>query len=813
MAFSSALFALACAPYAARAAMQQPQCDKGAITCLEVISTATENQNQIALTFGQPFKAGDLPKGAYITARDGSNDIPMQMDEIASGIDGSVQFAVLSIQIADLKAGEKRTINLFARKEAPHIATAPPNPLSPSSRFDLSLSATVYSPQISLLTFGNRNGHAPGIPFETGEEITLILGGQSGAQPAEEFKLITTPDLAGGAFPSLTKIAEHFRDLINTRSSQFRAYKVGEGGGYERLWITARIPDAPGFPVHVRYSGKARIQIDNQRTYQPPATFEANPAERLSQMIKSGADARLRGPVAVEYTIVTPFIEKVSGKEHPQLTARIHARFAQDPTGDRHDVALENNWTFQPNSGNLVYDSKISRGGKVVRSQPAFTHYHHARWHTLVRPQGAPQVRLVHNMPYFFASHATWNYALDLDIPESVLAEEAARLAKRSNDPMDGAFITPYFPTTGGRPEIGPLPRWTALYLITQDERARASMLANADAAATIPIHYRDKDTDNPVDLDRHPGIALRIGQAKGRDALPPTNPAETPWTPDTAHQGSFAFIPYLVTGDRYYLDETLFWASWNLAAMNPDYREQAKGLIHANEIRGQAWALRSISEATYALPDKDPQQRYYRNILRENLKWYVERYPNNPMPDAVSPLGAMEQGDKFGQTAPWQNDFMALVVGLIAQRRDTQAKTYFDWLSRFTVGRFTHEEEGFCRFRAPGYWIRIRDMQGNPIRTWEDLYESNWPHDAPCTVTKPLDGNPSSPSSYVAYARAALALAKDVNEKNAVEASAWLALHTAAIRELFSKDPTWAIVPQYKTPSSARPISNTSQQ
>lgn len=794
MALSGALFALACVSHVTLAATQQPQCDKGAITCLAVISTAVENQSQIALTFGQPFKAGDLPKGSYIAARDGKSDIPMQMDETASGIDGSVQFAVLSTQIADLKAGEKRTINLFARKEAPHIATAPPNPLSPSSRFDLSLSATIYSPQISLLTFGNRNGHAPGIPFETGEEITLILGGQSGAQPAEEFKLITTPDLAGGAFPSLAKIAEHFRDLINTRSSQFRAYKVGEGGGYERLWVTTRTPDAPGFPVHVRYSGKARIQVDNQRTYQPPATFEANPAERLSQMIKSGTEARLQGPVALEYTIVTPFIEKGSGKEHPQLTARIHARFTQDPTGDRHDVALENNWTFQPNPGNLVYDLKISRGGKVVRSQPAFTHYHHARWHTLVQPHGAPQVRLVRDMPYFFASHATWNYALDLDIPESVLAEEAARLVKRSDDPMDGAFITPYFPTTGGRPEIGPLPRWTALYLITQDERARASMLANADAAATIPIHYRDKDTDNPVDLDRHPGIALRTGQAKGRDALPQTIPAETPWTPDTAHQGSFAFIPYLVTGDRYYLDETLFWASWNLAAMNPDYREQAKGLIHANEIRGQAWTLRSLSEAAYALPDNDQQQSYYRKILKDNLEWYVRHYPNNPTPDAVSPLGAMEQGDKIGQTAPWQNDFMALVVGLIAQREDPQAKTYFDWLSRFTVGRFTHEDDGFCRSRAPGYWIRIRDKQGKPIPTWDELYKANWPDDPDCSAQKSIDGYPEAAIGYPAIALAMLAMSRALGVPKVIESYQWLRTSIPEALRKMKTDPTWSI-------------------
>ena len=41
---------------------------------------------------------------------------------------------------------------------------------------------------------------------------------------------------------------------------------------------------------------------------------------------------------------------------------------------------------------------------------------------------------------------------------------------------------------------------------MTQDNRARASMMAVADAAASVPIHYRDEKTDQPMDVENNPG-------------------------------------------------------------------------------------------------------------------------------------------------------------------------------------------------------------------------------------------------------------------------------------------------------------------
>ena len=72
--------------------------------------------------------------------------------------------------------------------------------------------------------------------------------------------------------------------------------------------------------------------------------------------------------------------------------------------------------------------------------------------------------------------------------------------------------------------------------------------------------------SDLPLNLETQPGIALLSGQSS--PALPVVRNIANPWTPDVSHQASFAYIPYLITGDLYYLEETVFWASWNMGCL-----------------------------------------------------------------------------------------------------------------------------------------------------------------------------------------------------------------------------------------------------
>lgn len=768
-----------------------PNCDPQAITCIKVGSNSAAAQTSVPITFGQPFKAGDLPAGAALEARDANGAVvPLQMDEVSSHVDGSVRFAVLSAQLSNLMPNEKRTISLFKKASSSPTAPVAVN----TTAFDLKLSATVYSPQISVVTFGNRSGTSAGIPFLEGERITLQLGDTN----PEQYVLTVTAAQAGGGFQTLTKIAEAFMALINASSKNYVASKTGEGGGYEKLWLTTIKADAAAFGIKFVYSGTAVLTVANLQTYQPPISFVANPRPVLDAMIAAGQRPRLDGAVATEYTVVAPFTNTNSGVRHPQLTARLHTRFVDAGQRVRTDMVMENNWTYAPNPGNITYDLTVTQGGQTIFHQPAFTHNHHARWHKVLWTGADPQAQVRHNMRYFLDSKATWNYDLSVQIPESVLAAETANLGKSDTGPMGPAMITPYFPGTGGRPDIGPLPRWTAFYLLSQDPRQRAVMLANADAAAGVPIHYRDAPTDQPVSLVTHPGLAVRFGNSSATDALPPVANGFTIWTPDTNHQASFAYIPYMVTGDAFYLDETLFWANWNMASKDPNYRDYGKGLIYSEEVRGQAWALRSIGEATRALPDKHPMKGYFKTRLSDNLAWYNTVYPpRDPNDMKLSQIGMVERGDQLNNTRPWMNDYMAIVLAQLAENGEPAALNYLEWLSKFTVGRFVQEPAGFCIAYAAAYTLQLFDTTGKQITDWGALFRRNWPTATNCSPYQTVlpEGYPELASGYAASARALLSTSATVGVAGAAQAyQRWVTL-TPKIQAAFASDPTWAIV------------------
>ncbi len=180
-------------------------------------------------------------------------------------------------------------------------------------------------------------------------------------------------------------------------------------------------------------------------------------------------------------------------------------------------------------------------------------------------------------------------------------------------------------------------------------------------------------------------------------DGLPPVTNGDTPWTPDAAHQPSLAYVPYLITGDRFYLDELLFWANWDMGGIDSGYRDGAKGLINMNQIRGQAWSLRTLGEAAMALPDAHPMKSYFSQRLHNNLQWYVDRYPRNRDPERVSPLGWIERPEVPGSTPPWQDDFLALVTGHLAEAGFPLAEEFFRWQAQSTVGRWTMMQKGIA--------------------------------------------------------------------------------------------------------------------
>ncbi|HEY1230730.1 MAG TPA: hypothetical protein VGF26_25775, partial [Ramlibacter sp.] len=371
-------------------------------------------------------------------------------------------------------------------------------------------------------------------------------------------------------------------------------------------------------------------------------TYSASADKLLAQ---AGVRSWLAGPLVHEWMVASP-LRTADGTAHPHLAARFAVRWYPAAGKARVDVTLENDWAYEPAPRNFTYDAAITVGGERVYAKAGLTHFHHARWRKVFWWGGAPDVRVRHDTAYLIATRALPNYDRSVRVKQPALAAFEAKWTGERIEPMGSGLAMPAMPTTGGRPDIGLLPAWAAMYLLSMDRHAQQMTLGTADLAGSWSMHYRDRKTDRPVSLIDHPYMTL-VGQptdtrnpATGKlEAFPgcaAPDACKTPYIHDVAHEPSFAYLPYLVTGDYYYLEELQFWAMYNAFYSNPGYREYAKGLMKADQVRAQAWGLRTLAEAAYITPDDDPLKPHFTRIVDANLDWYNAQYTNNRHANAL---------------------------------------------------------------------------------------------------------------------------------------------------------------------------------
>jgi hypothetical protein len=541
------------------------------------------------------------------------------------------------------------------------------------------------------------------------------------------------------------------------------------------------------------------------------------------QLLKAGAKATwLAGAVASEWHVSAPLVT-AAGVAHPHLAARFAIRYYPAVKKARIDVTIENAWAYEPGPQNFTYDADVAVGGKQVWSKAGLMHYHHARWRKVFWYGAAPvPLNVQLNVPYLIASRAVPNYDQQPGVAESLLASLEAG---GSVEPMGIGLATAYMPTTGAHSDIGILPHWGAAYVLSMDRRARNATMAAGDGAGSFPVHYRDRATGRPVALASHPRMTI-LGRPSdaGKDAFPGCGACATPYTADTSHQPSFAYLPYLVTGDYYYLEEMQFWGMWDAFNDNPGYRGAEKGLLSPGQVRGQAWSLRTLVEAAYITPDADALKDDFIKIVDNNLDWYNATYTTG----GANKLGVITNGYAFsyqGGTAlaPWQDDHFTSAVGHAAELGFRKAEPLLKWKAQFQIGRML--APGFCWIDAASYSLKVRDSEASPVyATLAEVYQKSFNPNlvaAKCnstaqlafrtkaavggefasTVSNDIPGNATSATGYVSNFQPALAFAVDSGYPGGLQA--WKLFATRAVRPDYSTQPQFSIIPR----TAATPI------
>ena len=415
-------------------------------------------------------------------------------------------------------------------------------------------------------------------------------------------------------------------------------------------------------------------------------------------------DLWLSGALAYEgRNVIAPVSS--SGAAHPFLRVIFDTRVYNDGTG-RVDVAVEN-VLDQTGATTVTYNVAIAVNDQTVFSKSTVQHYYLTRWRKTFAFGSAAVAAVTPDMTPFYASNALPPYL-------SLIADLVSSPTGATFDILQAGALDTNMPDHGGRQELAPYPDWTARYLVYRNPTQRAFVLAHGDLSGSWPVHVREAQTstntgvgpERIVSLDQRPTLWYD-SRAKG-DGLDfvhgspmpiieygstTPGPGQSPLIPDNAHQPSLAYVPYLLTGDRYYAEEMAFWANYGMIRTYPaDGVRGSQGILAYNETRGYGWSLRNIVDAAAYYPGAEVRN-YLTQKVASNLTW-LDNYANAQSPTAnpfrILWIGKRPDGNQY--IAMWEQNYLAYAIDRAFKQGFPGGLAHRDAIARFQLTLFNND-------------------------------------------------------------------------------------------------------------------------
>jgi len=660
---------------------------------------------------------------------------------------------------------------------------------------------------IALASAANAAGQAEGVPVtvrnlsDQPAADAVVTFGQ--AFRKGHFSGGVAGQVGGKAIPLQADIKRHYDDgsirfaVITARPGDVPA------GGEARITLVPG-PNRPAAGPEVSDAQLLENGFDAvvKLTF-PDGTVRRVSARTLLSKRSESPPTWLRGPLATEWSLrAAP--RDGEGKDDEDLEVLLDVRAYAGGKRAWVSVAVENcrdTW-----AGNIRYDVEVTVGGQKVFERQAVDHARSSRWRKVFWSgwgAAAPQLHVAHDLPYLLSTRALPNYDVTLQL--KALRRPVA-MTGDNWDILGNGSLTRYMPTTGGRPEIAPYPAWTVRYLLTMDPDAKALVLANGDLAGSWPIHMRSSKTARVLTIDERPKF-WADSRGTDRPVWKPDRAAprgqDKPLSPDSAHQPSLAYVPYLATGERYYLDEAQLWAGWCLLATFDAPREGARGLLRG-QIRGDAWSLRNVADAAWISPDGDPIGAYLDEKVRNNIAWRIEKMYGPPACNKLGWWGIRTVGDARIQNAanpnwmviaPWEHDYLMWSLHHLVELGYADAGKVRDFLLRWRVGTLTNEPD-FDPLLAAPYRMAVGERGEDPGKK-VTFYEDWKTVGAENRRLIGKGGLPNYGGSYAYSARGAVICGIDGGFPKARDALKALDDRLPGFRDKLTAEPSWAIVPR----------------
>lgn len=507
---------------------------------------------------------------------------------------------------------------------------------------------------------------------------------------------------------------------------------------------------------------------------------------------------------------------------------------------------------------------------QTVYSKANLTQHVASRWTKEFWLGGAPPaIEINHNLAYLKQTRALPNYDTSRVISETALnrayTDQFDGWQPAAKDLFDAGNLYKLMPTAGGREELGPYPTWLVQWLFTGDARMQEKTFGNAELAAAFPVHFReglngrnfDRNSSVPalgkvLSLTARPTVFLYAGNDyinySSTDPADKITPVGTMtnggWRPDNAHQPDYFSPLYALTGDYFFLEEMYFWTAWSAAGTNfTDAFFWGRGPTGdtggiQDEVRGDAWTLRTRAQTAWFAPDGTPEKTYFTRLINDAIgiwegtlgvtgtpnqntanwnwgntvavrKYYDEQWPNYfPYNPALPPLRVWDRGPVVladstdidytkasRRTQPWQIHFMVYSLGR-AKELGFATGPLLSWVAPVLTNELTNPEYNpylAASFMMPTLQKLVAGDQY--FNTWTATrgafvagYEANAQAEFVSQLTDANHGYP-----MICMAAAAMAAA----EPNGPQAWTFIQQNVVAPAASLNDNPKWAILPR----------------
>lgn len=500
------------------------------------------------------------------------------------------------------------------------------------------------------------------------------------------------------------------------------------------------------------------------------------------------------------------FVQRCIRADH--LDSPLSVFFRPDRNSDRVEIVVElgRMWGKANAAAQHLgaYRAVIRKGSRVLATVNVPKHWWFARWRwqSAPRPVIAKPADLIKAklLPPYDASAAS-----RAEPPES-----KAEVAYKA--PMDSAGLQVDVDATGERNEIGPVTEYQADYIITGRSSSLAALRAQAEAHASMPMHVRDEQTGGPVDFFKYPKLDWYHGESgspwvKGSESIRDENNDTTcEWRLSTSHDPALSYLPFLLTGDPYHLEEMQFQANRILGRTNYHRAETGLQIVYPGQTRSYAWSMRTMFQLAAVTPEQTPSwlkpRAYWRRIVGDNLAWFTKNYVENPSP-ACSLFAAATRID---DVAPWQEEFLAFCLGWGVMLGFEDWRKAFRWKLRSTLAR-TDGKSGWPRQWCTPYFMIVYKTEPedslytgeSPPGIWLKSWKEAWDVHRAEPKSKVVEPFPDKTSwaqhnsrHYLLYTRGVLALATHLGVAEAREPYAFVD-NMAKAKKM---DYKWAIAP-----------------